>query len=217
MLDKSIPFKHIYMKIAAQDLLQVQVPALPQGYCFRFYQPGDEKHWAKLELAVAEFETDQAALERYQAEFLPGGERLEKLRVQYHLPAIDLTKRQVFIEDAKGQVVATATAWFADKQGVFQPILHWVSVDPTRQGLGLGQAVVAKVLSLFPELNPGQDVMLHTQTWSYPAVVLYHKLGFYLCKNEGLRLDNDYHHGLLGVLATVIKEPMLTEIKQAAK
>ena len=59
--------------------------------------------------------------------------------------------------------------------------------------------------------------VVDTQTWSYPAVVLYHKLGFYLCKNEGLRLDNDYHHGLLEVLATVIKEPMLTEIKQAAK
>lgn len=217
MLDKSIPFKHIYMKIAAQDLLQVSIPELPQGYHFRFYQPGDEKHWAKLEQAVAEFETKEAALARYQTEFLPGGARLEKLREQYSLPVIDLTQRQVFIENDQGQVLATATAWFADKQGSFQPILHWVSVDPTQQSLGLGQAVVAKVLSLFPQLNPGQDVMLHTQTWSYPAVVLYHKLGFYLCKNEGLRLDNDYHHGLLEVLATVIQEPILTKIKQAAK
>lgn len=217
MLMKSVPFKHIYMKIQPADILKIEVPTLPTGYSYRFSQAGDAKNWAVLELAVGEFETLEAALARYESEFLPGGDRYQKLQATFVIPKEALSQRQIFIESPQGEVVATATAWMGIKDGLYQPMLHWVSVSPKAQGLGLGRAVVAKAMSLFPTLDPEQTVMLHSQTWSYPAVVLYHKLGFYLCKTEGFRLDNDFHNGLAEVLQTVISEPTFSNLMAEAR
>lgn len=218
MLQKSVPYKSIYMKIDAADIEKIEVPTLPEGYTYRFYQAGDQENWAKLETLVAEFEYLADARLRYESEFLSTGDRYQKLDFLFGLPEDALKKRQVFIEAPNGEVVATATAWMADKFGEYQPILHWVSVHPDYQGLQLGKSVVAKALTLFKTLEPKKDVMLHTQTWSYPAIVLYHKFGFYLCKTETLRPDhNDFHNGLEEVLKTVIKEPVFSKLMQDAR
>lgn len=217
MLIKSVPFKHIYMKIDAKDVPKIEVPNLPDGYTYRFYQEGDREKWAKLELAVGEFETLEAALARYDSEFTAEGERFKKIAETFDVGIEAVKGRQVFIENPQGEVVATTTAWIGIKDGEYQPMLHWVSVSPECQGLGLGRAIVSKAMSLFSTLDPGKDVMLHTQTWSYPAVVLYHKLGFYLCQTEGFRPDNDFHNGLAEVLAEVIKEPTFSKLINEAK
>ena len=218
MLQKSVPFKSIYMKIDAVEIEKIQVPSLPVGYSYRFYQEGDQENWAKLETLVDEFATIEAARERFESEFLPSGDRYQALAQKFSIAENILDQRQVFIEAPNGEVVATATAWLANKFGEYQPILHWVSVHPDYQGLQLGKSVVAKVMSLFPKYEPRKDVMLHTQTWSYPAIVLYHKLGFYLCKTETLRPnDNDFDNGLADVLKTVIKEPVFSKLIAEAR
>jgi ribosomal protein S18 acetylase RimI-like enzyme len=218
MLQKSVPFKSIYMKIDAIEIEKIQVPTLPVGYSYRFYQEGDQENWAKLETLVDEFATIEASRERFESEFLPSGDRYQALAQKFAIAENILDQRQVFIEDPNGEVVATATAWLANKFGEYQPILHWVSVHPDYQGLQLGKSVVAKAMSLFPKYEPQKDVMLHTQTWSYPAIVLYHKLGFYLCKTETLRPnDNDFDNGLADVLRTVIKEPVFSKLIAKAR
>lgn len=55
MLDKSIEFHSIIMKNKNNSI--AMVPALPDGFSMRFYKDGDEKHWAKIQTAVLEFET----------------------------------------------------------------------------------------------------------------------------------------------------------------
>lgn len=218
MLQKSVPFKSIYMKIDAVEIEKIQVSTLPVGYSYRFYQEGDQENWAKLETLVDEFATIEAARERFESEFLPSGDRYQALAQKFAIAENILDQRQVFIEAPNGEVVATATAWLANKFGEYQPILHWVSVHPDYQGLQLGKSVVAKAMSLFPKYESGKDVMLHTQTWSYPAIVLYHKLGFYLCKTETLRPDdNDFDNGLADVLKTVIKEPVFSKLIAEAR
>lgn len=217
MLIKSIPFKHIYMKIEPEELLKIEVPTLPEGYTYRSYQIGDQEKWAKLEQSVGEFDTLEAALARYESEFTFEGALFTQLSERFGLQIESVKERQVFIENPEGEVVATATAWIGIKEEEYQPMLHWVSVSPDCQGLGLGRAVVSKALSLFPQLDPGKSVMLHTQTWSYPAVVLYHKLGFYLCQREGFRSDNDFHNGLSEVLEEVIPEPTFSKLMNEAK
>lgn len=43
MLDKSIPYKNIIMKLPAQKAASLEVPPLPAGWRFRMFAPGDEK------------------------------------------------------------------------------------------------------------------------------------------------------------------------------
>jgi ribosomal protein S18 acetylase RimI-like enzyme len=181
MLIKSIPFKNVYMKIEAADLKKISVPTLPTGFRYRFFQPGDEQHWAQIETAVGEFETEADALRYFTQAYL------------INVPA--LQQRLVFVVNGEDQPVATANAYFIDTpQYGHQEALQWVSVRPDYQKLGLGKAVVSKALALFPTLAPDSPVMLHTQTWSYPAILLYHRLGFYIAKTEHLA-SHSYRNG----------------------
>lgn len=218
MLQKNVPYKSVYMKISASDVEKIVVPTLPEGFNYRFYQEGDQEYWANIETLVGEFDKKEDAESRFESEFLPSGDRYQAINEAFSLPMDTLSQRQIFIETSDGKVVATATAWMANKFGEYQPILHWVSVHPDYQGLKLGKSVVAKAMSLFSTLDAGKDVMLHTQTWSYPAMVLYHQLGFYLCKKETLRPDdNDFSNGLAEVLQTVIKEPVYSKLLAESK
>ena len=219
MLDKSIPYKNIVMKLSAQRISRLESPVLPEGYSLRLFQPGDERHWARIETSVLEFSDEQRALDYFAQEFLPSLEELKR--------------RCVFIADPKGLPVATATAWTAPAQAnapdgsilpgapVWRPTLHWVSVSPDRQGLGLGKAVVQQALCLFSLLHPGEDVLLHTQTWSHVAVHLYHKLGFAMAKqlqfaaSEGKWAPNDYEEAL-AVLKEVVEPAFLQELMDTA-
>lgn len=216
MLIKSIPFKNVYMKIEAATLRKITVPTLPKGFQYRFFQPGDEQAWARIETAVGEFASEADALRYFTLAYLT------------NVPA--LQQRLVFIVNDAAEPVATANAYYIDTpQYGHQEALQWVSVHPDYQKLGLGKAVVKKALSLFPKLAPNTSVMLHTQTWSYPAILLYHQLGFYIAKTEHLA-SNSYRQGGLkyvdhpsdfeaaqAVLATVLTPAQMTTLYANAK
>ncbi len=208
MLDKSIPYKNIVMKLSAQRISRLESPVLPEGYSLRLFQPGDERHWARIETSVLEFSDEQRALDYFAQEFLPSLEELKR--------------RCVFIADPKGLPVTTATAWTALPRQTPRTALSCRELPyggplstgcrslPDRQGLGLGKAVVQQALCLFSLLHPGEDVLLHTQTWSHVAVHLYHKLGFAMAKqlqfaaSEGKWAPNDYEEAL-AVLKEVVE------------
>jgi GNAT superfamily N-acetyltransferase len=170
MLDKSIPYKNILMRIDHKDLLKITEPVLPEGYHFRFFGEGDEIHWARIETSVLEFDSESAAMAYFVRDYLP---YLDELK-----------RRCIFIINPDGLPVATTTAWFADRKAGYQASIHWVSVCPDQQGRGLGRAVVQKALAIFPILDPREDAWLHTQTWSHVAVRLYHSLGFDMVKTS---------------------------------
>ena len=170
MLDKSIPYKHVFMQASAQTIQNSSRPILPEGYRFKRYESGDEQYWAAIETSVLEFETETDALSYFAKEFGP-----------YEA---ELKKRCVFVVDSTGVPVATATAWFDMGKLGRRATLHWVSVCPQHQGKGLGKAVVQEVLTIFAQLHPGESVWLHTQTWSHKAIRLYEKLGFRVVKTN---------------------------------
>ena len=214
MLDKTVPYQSIIMVLPADRLQAAAKPCLPTGYAFRFYQPGDEKHWARIETAVLEFDTEAAALDYYSRVFLPD--------------AAELPKRCVFVVDPDGMPVATATAWEDETPETGrQRILHWVSVLPDRQGLGLGKAVVQRALQVFAEQERKEDVYLHTQTWSHTAVQLYRKLGFLVMKSGGVILpdaktgercvsDNGFAEAI-AVLRPLLKPAVLQDLIDSAR
>ena len=158
MLDKSIPYKNIIMRMPSDQVSSLAAPVLPAGFRFRLYQDGDAAHWARIETSVLEFHDEAAASHYFLRDYLPFSD--------------DLKRRCVFVVDQDNRPVATATAWYARSELGYQASLHWVAVMPAYQGLGLGKAVVQQTLSLFPALDSGEDVWLHTQTRSHVAVRL---------------------------------------------
>ena len=174
MLDKSIPYIGLYMKRPAGT--PVAAYPLADGYSFALYNDGDEASWARIETSVLEFDSEFAALMYFKEKFLPD---LGELR-----------KRCLFIETGEGRKVATATAWWHFINGERRPWLHWVSVDPEHQGLGLGRALTAKVTELMIELDGDADFFLHTQTWSHRAINIYISNGYQPTGEKALYKDS---------------------------
>ena len=203
MLDKSIEYKHIIMKLPIGEYKPLEA-ILPKGYRFKFYESGDRNSWAEVETSVLEFDSEEKALEYFDREFLPYED--------------ELYKRMIFIINPDGEAVATATAWYknAERKGRYAKV-HWVAVKPEYQGLGLGKAVMRKCLETLSSVGPYTDIYLHAQTWSHKAVRLYHALGFRMVKRASayskLLFDgnNDYRQALK-ILRTVIDKKLIDEL-----
>ena len=52
MLDKSLVYKDIVMCLPFEDLEDLKVPVLPDGYSYKMFESGDEIAWAKLEVLL---------------------------------------------------------------------------------------------------------------------------------------------------------------------
>ena len=174
VLDKTIPYAKLYMKRKAGTPIPQFL--LPQGFRFVMFRDGDETHWARIETSVAEFDGEFAALLLFKEQFIPHSD--------------ELYRRLLFIETCEGVKVATANAWWSyinkgwrntlskDDTDERRAWVHWVSVDPKYQGLGLGKAVTSRVMEIMRDIEGDVDMYLSTQTWSYKAVDIYKKCGF---------------------------------------
>jgi len=180
MLDKSVEFKNIIMRIESDTLNAAAFPKLPDGFSFRLFDGiSDIKAWCRIEASVLEFDSEFEAETFFTKAYMPYCDRLKE--------------RCLFVVDQTGVPVATATAWFADSELGHQASLHWVAVCPEYQGLGIGKAIVQKCFNLFRDLEPNCDVWLHTQTWSHVAIRMYHALGFNILKEDRLANENTRH------------------------
>jgi ribosomal protein S18 acetylase RimI-like enzyme len=202
MLDKSIPYKNIIMKLDCKLISSLSDPVLPNGYTFRLYNDGDEINWARIETSVLEFESENDAYDYFTKIFIP---RIDELK-----------SRCVFVLNQDGLPIATTTAWYDDSDLGHQVHLDWVAVCPKYQGMGIGEAIVKKALQIYNELEPHEDILLHTQTWSHNAVNLYHKLGFVMMKTETIKCcGNDYLEAVKVLEDVVLPETYLSLINTA--
>ncbi len=188
MLDKSVPYKHVLMRRPAGHPLPSW--SLPDGYSFAFYQPGDERDWALIETSVLEFPHSVDALLYFQDDF----------RSYPH----ELGRRTLFVVAPDGTKVGTGSAWFGYTGTRRDPWLDWIGVRPECQGLGLGKAIAARVLSLEIEIEGDRDVYLHTQTWSHKAIKIYQKIGFEITREKNLRgFANDDYDDAMAILNAI--------------
>ena len=67
MWDTSVEKVHLAMELDSLENLP-QHP-LPQRYGWRFYQPGDEIHWARIETSAGEFSQIEGGLRRFERDF----------------------------------------------------------------------------------------------------------------------------------------------------
>ena len=165
--------------------------ALPPGFRFAYYAPGDEKEWARIETSVLEFECEMDALLYFQKEFLPYGR--------------EVPIRCMFVETDGGEKIATASAWWGYTGARRDPMMHWVAVKPDWQGKGIGKAIIARIIRRMIEIEGDRVFYLHTQTWSYKAVRLYRQSGFYITDEPGVQGNaNDRFAEALAILSRVI-------------
>lgn len=157
MWDNSV--KKIHLAMALDSLSEIEEFPLPQGYGMRFFRPGDEAHWARIELSAGESGDEQSILYKFRRDFSQPQE---------------LERRMLFLTE-NGQPFATATAWFEDAQTGH---LHYVAVDAAHQGRGLSKPLVSLALRRMAELGHRRAV-LTTQTLSWAAIRLYARFGFH--------------------------------------
>lgn len=175
MLDRTIPFYNTILK--CENYIPSKI-VLPKGYSFRNYQAGDEKAWAKLEYKIGDFKSLVTAENYFLSEY---GQNIHELK-----------ERCMFVLNQEGEIVGSCIAWRDNKGSQTVASLHWLIVSPEQQGNGLGKALCQKVLDIFQKLNEF-PVYIHTQPWSYIAVLLYIRLGFQLQKTDTFsHYENQY-------------------------
>ena len=189
MLDRTIPYYNIIMR--CDRILPMEIK-LPEGYAIRTYQPGDEDAWAAMECANGEFSSPEAAI---------------RLFTERYLADAALTDRIFCAIAPDGQVVGSAIAWEHDPRGMGVRALHWVVVREEHQGKGLGKALCQTCLRLFRREDNSKPVYLHTQPWSWKAILLYIKLGFNLQPKDTIyAYENQYAQAMETLQAIVTPE-----------
>lgn len=157
MWDSTVEVIGLEMRLAA--LGEPAKIDLPEKYGWRFYQPGDEVHWAKMWVSAGGFASEQAALECFRRDF-PDAEALKE--------------RMIFLTDG-GVPFATVTVWFGREPG--EARLHWVCIDAAHQNQGLSGVLIG--LSLNHCLKLGcTKACLRTNTPNWVAIRMYHRFGF---------------------------------------
>ena len=124
MLDKSLPYKSIIMRMEAAVAERLAPPAPAAGYRIRPFAPGDERHWARIETSVGEFPDEAAARAYFERVYLP-----------------EAALQCLFVVTEQDEPVATATTWTEEEASLRQLQLQWVAVEPAHQGRGLGRAI----------------------------------------------------------------------------
>lgn len=162
MLDRSIPFYNVILK--CENYRDTKI-VLPAGYHLRNYLTGDEKAWAKLEYEIGDFASVNEAEEYFLSQY---GQNVD-----------DLKERCFFVIDEQEHVVGSCIAWKDIKGTEPAASLHWLVVSPGHQGKKLGKSLCQRVMKAFREKNEF-PVYIHTQPWSYIAILLYLRQGFKL-------------------------------------
>jgi GNAT superfamily N-acetyltransferase len=131
-------------------------------YQVRWYTPGDEAIWCRIQ---GEADRHNAITQDLFASQFPDG-------------TFDLGERQCYLCDQGGRELATATAW-AESQGPYADygLVHWVAVLPEFQHRGLGKILMDTVCQRLISLGH-EHACLRTSTLRPDAIALYERFGF---------------------------------------
>mgnify|MGYP004665316793 FL=1 len=157
--------RYYELVLERKNLEEIPVYTLSPGCRFCFYQPGDRDAWISIEQSAKEFSNYAQGLEAW--------------RRYYEGKDEELCRRMIFIEDAQGEKIATATAFYdiygRDSSGAGW--LHWVAVRRDMQGRGLSKPLIARTLTRMRELGY-THAKVPTQTNTWLACRIYLDFGF---------------------------------------
>ena len=163
--DDRLCYIDLMYEMDGENLANLKSYELPASYRFVMYELGDREAWIDIERSAGEVAEHAQGLQCWERYY--GGRE------------DSLSARMVFVENASGEKVATATAYYdihsedAPENGQ----LHWVAVKSEAQGQGLSKPLITYVLKRLLALGY-THVKLHTQTLSWLACKVYYDLGF---------------------------------------
>lgn len=190
MLDRTIPFYNLILRCDQYPLRQIQ---LPVGYTIASYKKGYETDWAKLECAVGDFANCKEAVRYFTEKYL-----IENAH-----------EKILFLLDNTGQAVGSCISWTDERYGEQVNSLHWLIVDEAHQGKGLGRALCTEVMNRFYLCNQ-KPIYIHTQPWSWKAILLYISLGFRVQKTDTFSAyTNQYNKAMQALKAVLSHEQYL--------
>ena len=165
-----------YKLLLEREISDLPEYSLPAGYRFVSYSDVDRERWIDIEMSAKEFTTYEQGLEAWN---------------RYYANCLDiLPERMFFVENEKGEKVATATAFYdiygRDISGAGW--LHWVAVKREYQGKGLSKPLITYVLNVMKNLGYSH-AKIPTQTNTWLACKVYLDLGFLPIKEN---LEHSY-------------------------
>ena len=195
MVDRSIPFYNLILRC---DHLSPATPTLPEGFILHSYVPGDEVLWASLEHEAGDFDSPQDAEDYF--------------RHTYSSHEDALRERCWFVIAPDGTPAGTCTAWRDPRNGGTVASLHWLVVSAQYQRLGIGRALCNQVLHVFAAKEEA-PIYIHTQPWSWKAVLLYGSLGFRIQTHDTFSQYSNQYSQAMTTLETVLTPEHLAAVK----
>lgn len=194
MIDRTIPFYNIILRCDDYKFMDIVLPA---GFSILPYEKGFEKEWAKLEHGIGDFDSLELAEEYFLEEYIKNNTCFENI---------------LFLLNENRKVIGSCIAW-RDKRGdVFVPSLHWLIMDEKYQGLGLGKALACATMNVFAKQNK-IPVYIHTQPWSWKAILLYLDVGFKVQKSDTFANYINQYKEAMEEIKKVVSEENFNKIK----
>jgi GNAT superfamily N-acetyltransferase len=153
--------EYIDVRMSRENLDNIPDYILPTGYSIKWYRPGYEEYWHKIQSLADEYTRVTPDL----------------FEEQFGIDTQLLSERQCFLCDSKENIIGTASAWLDNCSGKSLGRIHWVAIIPEEQGNGLAKPLLTTICKRLKEL--GHDkTHLTTQSVRIPAINLYSKFGF---------------------------------------
>lgn len=188
MIDRNIPFYNLILKCTEPQKSNI---SLPDGYSIRTYRAGDEHAWAMLEYEIGDFRSVRDA---------------ESYFLSKYSDTKELKKRCVFLLNEKEDIIGSCMAWKDKKKNKTVASIHWLVISPPYQGLKLSKPLLQKVMNIFCDNNEN-IIYIHTQPWSYVAVLLYIRNGFKIQKNDTFaHYTNEYNNAMTAIQPFITKK-----------
>ena len=166
---------------------------LPNGYHFELYKDGDITDWINIHISSGEFTSYE--------------EGEEIFHTFYDSFIDELDKRCFFIvDDNTLEKIGTSTiSLLKDKQYGFSATVDWVAIKKEYQGKKLSKPLICHTIYLANILGH-KDILLHTQTNTWLAALIYLDYGFNI-------LNKEQKEGW-GILKTLTHHPKLNEFEE---
>ena len=198
MLDRTIPFYNIILRCENYDLKQI---ILPKAYQIISYKPGFERDWARLECSAGDFESEKEAVDYFCNRYLSNNDRTDNL---------------LFLTDYTGKVIGSCISWTDDRNGKMVNSLHWLIVDEEHQGKGLGRSLCIVAMNCFYQ-NGSEPIYIHTQPWSWKAILLYTSLGFRIQKVDTFGTYLNQYSEAMSTLKRVLSDEQYQKLEENAE
>ena len=198
MLDRTIPFYNTILKCPDYSYREIE---LPEGFSIVSYRSGLEKEWAQLECSIGDFDSVTEAESYFIETYLQDPKKFSNI---------------LFAINRKNEAVGSCIAWQDLKGADKVSSLHWLVVQEKYQGLGLGRALCTAIMNIYAK-EEAFPVYIHTQPWSWKAIMLYLSMGFKLQKSDTFsHYENEYDKAM-AELGKVVNEDQYELLRNSSE